>query len=52
MTAKHTQCRYLRRNDQQCSAEVADESAEILLCVKHLARAMALVKAATGRNAR
>lgn len=38
-----TRCRYLRRNEAQCTAEAADPDAQILLCTKHLARAMALV---------
>lgn len=36
-------CRYLRRNEQQCTAEVVDELGEILLCTKHLGRAMELL---------
>lgn len=38
-------CRYLRRSDEQCTGEVTDEHAEILLCQKHLARALALIRA-------
>ncbi len=37
-------CRYLRRNEQQCTAEAADQVGEILLCTKHLGRAMELLK--------
>lgn len=40
-------CRYLRRNDEQCTGEAVDELGEILLCTKHLARALELVKART-----
>lgn len=39
------QCRYLRRNDAQCTAEAADESADLLMCTKHLGRAIELLKA-------
>lgn len=38
------QCRYLRRNDQRCTAEVADPDESILLCTKHLAAAWTLVQ--------
>lgn len=38
-------CRYLRRNDQQCTAEVADEQGEILLCTKHLSRSVQMLAA-------
>lgn len=37
-------CRYLRLNDQQCTAEAADPNAEILLCLKHMARAFTTVR--------
>jgi hypothetical protein len=47
---KIVRCRYLRLNDAQCTAEVADPSAEILLCSKHLARALALVRAGMKRT--
>lgn len=46
MTANYPQCRYLRQNEQRCTAEVVDPDADILLCTKHLARAMALITAA------
>lgn len=38
-----TRCRYLRRNEEQCTAEVVDEHGELLICAKHLARAMELL---------
>lgn len=44
-----TRCRYLRRNNAQCTAEVADEQGEILLCTKHLARAVELLRARGAR---
>ncbi|MFI0484868.1 hypothetical protein [Actinomadura sp. 9N215] len=44
MSDRIVRCRYLRRNEQQCTAEAADPVAELLLCTKHLARAMALVQ--------
>lgn len=40
-TARLIRCRYLRRNGQQCTAEVADPDMEVLLCPKHLVRARA-----------
>lgn len=42
-------CRYLRRNEQQCTGEAVDPDGDILLCTKHLARAMSLFKSAAGR---
>lgn len=36
-------CRYLGRRDMQCTAEVVDEQGEILLCTKHLGRAVELL---------
>jgi hypothetical protein len=42
--ARMTRCRYLRRNDQQCTAEAVDETGEVLLCTKHLGRALELLK--------
>lgn len=45
MSATYTQCRYLRRNDEQCTGEALDDApdAEILLCLKHSARVMRMV---------
>ena len=37
-------CRYLRLNDTQCTAEAADPAGDVLLCTKHLARALRLIK--------
>ncbi len=48
--ARKVTCRYLRRNDEQCTAEVTDPAAEILLCPKHLARAIELVRAGMRRT--
>ena len=39
-------CRYLRRNEQLCTAEAVDPVGEVLLCSKHLARAMQLLNRA------
>ena len=36
-------CRYLRRNDEQCTAEAIDPDADILICAKHAARVMRLI---------
>ena len=38
MTARYEQCRYLRRNGEQCTAEAVDPAADVLLCIKHMAR--------------
>jgi hypothetical protein len=46
MIARMVSCRYLRRNEQQCTAEAVDPDAEVLLCSKHLARAMRLFREA------
>ncbi|MBA9002030.1 hypothetical protein [Thermomonospora cellulosilytica] len=51
MSANYTQCRYLRRNGEQCTAEALDPSADILICSKHAARTMQLIRAAaTGQK--
>lgn len=34
-------CRYLRRNDQQCTGEAADPEGEVMLCIKHSSRVFA-----------
>jgi hypothetical protein len=39
-------CRYLGRRGVQCTAEVVDPNGEILLCTKHLGRAMELLNRA------
>lgn len=44
MSDRITRCRYLRRNNDQCTGEVVDPDGEILLCTKHLARALELVQ--------
>ena len=44
MSDRLTRCRYLRRDANQCTAEAVDPDAEILLCTKHLARALELVQ--------
>ncbi|MBX6387022.1 MAG: hypothetical protein IRZ07_29270 [Microbispora sp.] len=31
-------CRYLRRNGEQCTGEAVDSTADVLLCIKHMAR--------------
>lgn len=37
-------CRYRRRNDEMCTAEVLDPLGEILICAKHAARVMELIR--------
>lgn len=39
-----TRCRYQRRNNELCTGEAVDPNGEILLCTKHLARALTLVQ--------
>ena len=47
MSDRRTTCRYLRRDNNQCTGEAVDPNGEILLCTKHLARALELVRAHT-----
>lgn len=49
-TDRKVTCRYTRRNNDQCTGEVVDEFGEILLCSKHLARAMELVRQRMARK--
>lgn len=45
MSATYTQCRYLRKNDEQCTAEAMDDSPDalIVLCTKHAAAVMQMI---------
>lgn len=43
-TERRITCRYLRKDSNQCTGQVADELGEILLCVEHLGRAMELLQ--------
>ena len=53
MSDRLTRCRYQRRNNELCTGEAVDPDADILICQKHLARAVALVRhAAVQRLAR
>lgn len=45
MTDRIVRCRYLRRNDEQCTGEVLDPNAPVLLCGKHTARLVEHVRA-------
>ena len=38
-------CRYLRRNDEQCTGEALDpsEDAEIVICAKHASLVMEMI---------
>lgn len=38
-----TRCRYLGRRDEPCTAEAVDPLGEILLCERHLGRAVELL---------
>ncbi|WP_165959106.1 hypothetical protein [Actinomadura sp. KC345] len=48
-TQRLTRCRYLRKNDQQCTAEAVDPNAEVLLCTKHMARVVEHARATYAR---
>lgn len=37
-------CRYLRLSERQCTGEAVDPEGDILLCSKHLARAMVMIE--------
>jgi hypothetical protein len=39
-TTQIVRCRYLRLSGAQCTAEAADPTADVVLCTKHLARAI------------
>lgn len=41
--ARRVTCRYLDRNSNRCTGEVAEEGAEIDLCTTHLAAAFSLL---------
>lgn len=38
MPERAIRCRYLRKSGEQCTAEVLDPNAPVLLCSKHTAR--------------
>ncbi|MFI6329870.1 hypothetical protein ACIBBG_16405 [Micromonospora chersina] len=44
VTDRLIRCRYLRRNNAQCTAEAVDPDGQVLLCTKHLARALQLIR--------
>ena len=44
MSDRRTTCRYLRRDSNQCTGEAVDPDGEILLCTKHMARAVVLMQ--------
>lgn len=48
-TARRATCRYLRHNGNQCTGETVDPNGEIQLCLKHLGRALELVRASQAR---
>ena len=45
-----TTCRYLNRHGNQCTAEAVDDQGEVLLCVRHLAAAIELVRRVAAEN--
>lgn len=52
MAANFTQCRYLRRDGSQCTAEAADTAldAYIVLCSKHIAKTVLMVREAAAKK--
>lgn len=42
-TTTIVRCRYLRLNDTRCTGEAVDGGADVLLCTKHLGRALRLI---------
>ncbi|MFG2002313.1 hypothetical protein ACGFNU_24485 [Spirillospora sp. NPDC048911] len=50
MTTKQIiRCRYLRRSGEQCTGEAADPAADVLLCLKHMARVVEHARATYNR---
>jgi hypothetical protein len=41
---RRVSCRYLRRSGEQCTAECLDPEGDILICAKHAARTVVLIK--------
>lgn len=37
-------CRYTRQSGDQCTGEALDPTADVLICTKHAARVMALIR--------
>lgn len=42
-------CRYLRRSGEQCTGEAADPAADVVLCLKHMARVLEHARATFAR---
>jgi len=49
MPERAIRCRYLRRSGDQCTAEAADPHADVLLCIKHMARVVEHARATYNR---
>lgn len=49
MPERAIRCRYLRRSGEQCTGEAADPTAEVLLCIKHMARVVEHARATYNR---
>lgn len=43
MTAPIVRCRYLAHHDERCTAEATMPDGDVLLCIKHMARAIAVL---------
>lgn len=51
-TDRAVRCRYRRRNDEMCTGGAVDPDGDVLLCTKHLARAMTLIRTVTARSSK
>lgn len=49
---KRVTCRYLRRNGEQCTGEAVDSTADVLLCITHMARVVEHARAITEETTR
>lgn len=47
MPPRLVRCRYLRLTGNQCTGEAVQQDADILLCTKHLARVMVMLRGAS-----
>lgn len=44
MTAAYVQCSIIRRSGERCTAEALDAGADVLICSKHAARVVRLIR--------
>lgn len=52
MTTRFVQCRYIRRNGEQCTAEAMDTSVDslIIICSKHAAAVLLMTREAAAKK--